>query len=138
MAEVVAFAFGLAASSFFPIIIMGVFWKRATKEGAIAGMASGIVFTAAYIIYFKFVNKPFNNADHWFLGISAEGIGMIGMMVNFVVMTRRLAGHAGAAEGGPGPRRQPPVPEGVGPPGRRGRAEGGRREPLVHAPVRRQ
>ncbi len=86
VAEVVAFAFGLAASSFFPIIIMGVFWKRATKEAAISGMLSGIVFTASYIIYFKFVNKPLNNADHWFLGISPEGIGMIGMTVNFVVM----------------------------------------------------
>jgi cation/acetate symporter len=86
VAEVVAFAFGLAASSFFPVIIMGVFWKRATKEAAITGMLSGIVFTAAYIIYFKFMNKPLNNAEHWFLGISPEGIGMIGMAVNFVVM----------------------------------------------------
>jgi cation/acetate symporter len=87
VAEVVAFAFGLAASSFFPIIIMGVFWKRASKEGAIAGMLSGILFTAAYIIYFKFMNKPLNNAQHWWLGISPEGIGMIGMIVNFVVLT---------------------------------------------------
>jgi cation/acetate symporter len=86
VAEVVAFAFGLAASSFFPIIIMGVFWKRATKEAAICGMLSGIIFTAAYIIYFKFMNKPLNTREHWFLGISPEGIGMIGMIINFVVM----------------------------------------------------
>jgi cation/acetate symporter len=86
VAEVVAFAFGLAASSFFPVIIMGVFWKRATKEAAIAGMLTGIVFTAAYIIYFKFMNKPLNTREHWFLEISPEGIGMVGMVVNFVVM----------------------------------------------------
>jgi cation/acetate symporter len=85
VAEVVAFAFGLAASSFFPIIIMGVFWKRATKEGAMAGMVSGIVFTAAYIIYFKFMNKPLNNAEHWWFRISPEGIGMVGMIINFSV-----------------------------------------------------
>ena len=86
VAEVVAFAFGLAASSFFPVIIMGVFWKRATKEAAISGMIIGIIFTAAYIIYFKFMNKPLNTREHWFLGISPEGIGMIGMIINFVVM----------------------------------------------------
>jgi cation/acetate symporter len=86
VAQVVAFAFGLAASSFFPVIIMGVFWKRATKEAAIAGMAVGIIFTAAYIIYFKFMRPELNNAEHWFLKISPEGIGMIGMMLNFAVM----------------------------------------------------
>jgi cation/acetate symporter len=86
VAQVVAFAFGLAASSFFPVIIMGVFWKRATKEAAIAGMLIGIIFTATYIIYFKFVNPSANNAEHWFLKISPEGIGMIGMIINFVVM----------------------------------------------------
>lgn len=85
VAQVVAFAFGLAASSFFPVIILGIFWKRATKEGAIAGMLSGMLFTAAYIVYFKFVNPSINDADHWFLGISPEGIGSIGMVVNFVV-----------------------------------------------------
>jgi cation/acetate symporter len=86
VAQVVAVAFGLAASSFFPVIIMGVFWKRATKEAAIAGMLIGIIFTATYIIYFKFVNPSANNAEHWFLKISPEGIGMIGMIINFVVM----------------------------------------------------
>jgi cation/acetate symporter len=65
---------------------MGVFWKRATKEGAMAGMALGIIFTAAYIIYFKFVNPSANNLQHWWFGISPEGIGMIGMLINFVVL----------------------------------------------------
>jgi cation/acetate symporter len=85
VASVVAFAFGLAASSFFPAIIMGIFSKRMNKEGAIAGMISGITFTAAYIIYFKFVNPAANTADHWFFGISPEGIGAVGMVVNFAV-----------------------------------------------------
>mgnify|MGYP006333245341 CR=1 FL=1 len=79
------FAFGLAASSFFPVIIMGVFWKRATKEGAMAGMAVGIIFTAWYIIYFKFVNPAANTLPNWWFAISPEGIGMVGMVVNFVV-----------------------------------------------------
>ncbi len=87
VAQVVAFAFGLAASSFFPVIIAGIFWKRATKEGAMLGMAAGIIFTAAYIIYFKFVNPADNTAAHWWFGISPEGIGSIGMVINFVVLT---------------------------------------------------
>ncbi len=86
VAQVVAFAFGLAASSFFPIIITGIFWRRATKEGAMAGMATGIVFTAAYIIYFKFMNPAMNSAEHWWWGISPEGIGTIGMLLNFAVL----------------------------------------------------
>lgn len=85
VAQVVAFAFGLAASSFFPVIIMGVFWKRTTKEGAILGMLSGIIFTAVYIIYFKFVSPEMNKAENWLWGISPEGIGTIGMMINFAV-----------------------------------------------------
>ncbi len=87
VAQVVAFAFGLAASSFFPILVLGVFWRRTTKEGAIAGMLSGIIFTAGYIIYFKFINPAANNPSHWWFGISPEGIGMIGMLINFVVTT---------------------------------------------------
>lgn len=85
VAQVVAFAFGLAASSFFPVIIMGIFNKRLNREGAVAGMISGIVFTAAYIIYFKFMNPELNNKDHWLFGISPEGIGTVGMVLNFVV-----------------------------------------------------
>jgi len=81
VAEVVAFAFGLAASSFFPAIILGIFSKRTTMQGVIAGMISGITFTTSYIIYFKFVNP----AGTLWWGISPEGIGTVGMMVNFVV-----------------------------------------------------
>lgn len=84
VAQVVAFAFGLAAASFFPAIIMGIFHKRMNKEGAIAGMVVGIVFTLAYIIYFKFIN-PTAGADEWFLQISPEGIGTVGMVLNFIV-----------------------------------------------------
>ncbi len=82
VAQVVAFAFGLAASSFFPAIILGIFSSRTNREGAIAGMLTGIIFTAAYIIYFKFLG---GTKDQWFLGISPEGIGTIGMVLNFAV-----------------------------------------------------
>jgi cation/acetate symporter len=85
VAEVVAFAFGLAASSFFPAIVMGIFSKRMNREGAVSGMISGIVFTAAYIIYFKFVNPSANTSENWWFGISPEGIGTMGMVVNFAV-----------------------------------------------------
>lgn len=85
VAQVVAFAFGLAAASFFPAIIMGIFSKKMNREGALSGMVVGIVFTAAYIIYFKFINPGANNADHWWFGISPEGIGTIGMILNFIV-----------------------------------------------------
>ncbi len=85
VAEVVAFAFGLAAASFFPVIIMGIFSTRMNKEGAIAGMICGLVFTLGYIIFFKFVSPELNTADHWWFGISPEGIGSVGMLINFVV-----------------------------------------------------
>jgi cation/acetate symporter len=85
VAQVVAFAFGLAASSFFPAIIMGIFSKRMNREGAVSGMLVGITFTASYIIYFKFISPDLNTAEHWFLGISPEGIGTVGMLLNFAV-----------------------------------------------------
>ena len=85
VAQVVAFAFGLAASSFFPAIVLGIFDKRTNMQGAVSGMVIGILFTATYIIYFKFVNPANNNPEHWFMGISPEGIGTIGMVVNAVV-----------------------------------------------------
>lgn len=85
VAQVVAFAFGLAASSFFPIIIMGIFSKRMNKEGAIAGMIAGLVFTAAYIVYFKFIQPDLNVQENWWFGISPEGIGTLGMVLNFIV-----------------------------------------------------
>jgi len=84
VAQVVAFAFGLAAASFFPILVLGVFSARTTKQGAIAGMLSGILFTAAYIIYFRFFDRG-AGADDWLLGISPEGIGSVGMLLNFAV-----------------------------------------------------
>ncbi len=85
VAEVVAFAFGLAASSFFPAIIMGIFSKRMNKYGAISGMIIGLIFTAAYIIYFKFIHPEWNTPSHWWFGISPEGIGTMGMLINFFV-----------------------------------------------------
>ena len=85
VAQVVAFAFGLAAASFFPAIILGIFSRRMNREGAVAGMISGIVFTAAYIIYFHYVNPAANTPDNWFMGISPEGIGFVGMLINFAV-----------------------------------------------------
>jgi len=85
VAQVVAFAFGLAASSFFPVIILGIFDRRTTREGAIAGMITGITFTAAYIVFFKFVSPELNSAEHWWLGISPEGIGTVGMGINFAI-----------------------------------------------------
>ncbi|HGF7189756.1 TPA: sodium:solute symporter family protein [Vibrio cholerae] len=85
VAQVVAFAFGLAAASFFPAIILGIFYKKMNKEGAIIGMLAGITFTAAYIIYFKFINPEASVPANWWFGISPEGIGTLGMCLNFVV-----------------------------------------------------
>lgn len=86
VAQVVAFAFGLAAASFFPAIIMGIFSKRMNRQGAITGMVVGLLFTMAYIVYFKFLVDPSQNtAANWFLGISPEGIGTVGMVLNFLV-----------------------------------------------------
>ena len=85
VAQVVAFAFGLAASSFFPAIILGIFDKRMNREGAIAGMIVGILFTATYIVYFKpALGGPGTPEGYWF-GISPEGIGTLGMLINLVV-----------------------------------------------------
>ncbi len=92
VAEVVAFAFGLAAASFFPVLMLGIFSTRMNKEAAIAGMITGLTFTFGYIVYFKFISPELNNADHWFFGISPEGIGTLGMLLNFAVsmMVMRL------------------------------------------------
>ncbi len=80
VAQVVAFAFGLAASSFFPIIVLGIFWKRCNAKGAAAGMVSGLAFTATYMIWSLYVSP-----GSTVLGISPEGIGTVGALVNFVV-----------------------------------------------------
>jgi len=87
--EVVAFAFGLAAASFFPIILLGIFDQRTNREGAIAGLLVGLIFTGAYILGTRAdkilpgVEEPFFGP--WFFGISAQGIGAVGMVLNFVV-----------------------------------------------------
>ncbi|HAK52260.1 MAG TPA: cation acetate symporter [Gammaproteobacteria bacterium] len=85
VAQVVAFAFGLAAASFFPVILLGIFVKRMNREAAIAGMVTGLTFTFSYIVYFKFISPETNNATHWLFGISPEGIGTLGMLINFAV-----------------------------------------------------
>jgi len=92
VAQVVAFAFGLAAASLFPPILLGIFFKRMNKQGAIAGMVTGLLFTYGYIEFFKglflkWAGAPWgeNVAQNWFLGISPEGIGVIGMLLNFAV-----------------------------------------------------
>lgn len=88
VAQVVAFAFGLAASSLFPVLVMGIFSKRINKYGAICGMLTGLVFTMGYIIYFKGIfiaPMAANTSDNWLFGISPEGIGSIGMCLNFIV-----------------------------------------------------
>lgn len=80
IAQLVAFAFGLAASTFFPAILLGIFDRRMNMQGAVAGMIVGLVFTASYIIGTKYLGWP-----NFILGITAEGIGAIGMLLNFVV-----------------------------------------------------
>ncbi|MBW2242322.1 MAG: cation acetate symporter [Deltaproteobacteria bacterium] len=84
VAQVVAFAFGLAASSFFPALVLGIFTTSTTKWGAIAGMLSGIGFTGTYIIWFKYID-PTAGPEAWWWGISPEGIGSVGMLLNFAV-----------------------------------------------------
>ncbi|MFP6623457.1 MAG: cation acetate symporter, partial [Myxococcota bacterium] len=88
VAQVVALAFGLAASSLFPVILLGIFSFRVNKQGAIAGMLSGLTFTVGYITYFKGVFvEPFaqNLPENWLFGISPEGIGAVGALLNFAV-----------------------------------------------------
>ncbi len=85
VAPVVALAFGLAAASFFPAIIMGIFSKRMNKEGAIAGMISGLAITIFYILMYKFNMFGETTKDDWWFGVSPEGFGTIGMLVNFAV-----------------------------------------------------
>ncbi|WP_421856747.1 sodium:solute symporter family protein [Oceanicaulis sp.] len=140
VAAVVAFAFGLGAASFFPVIFLGIFWKRMNKEGAIAGMVVGLSITAAYIVHFKIgfsptvlgvvaliisvillimyfglkeegdtrpmligavvfgviflgglfgllPNIPQGTTDQWFLGVSPEGFGAVGMVISFITAT---------------------------------------------------
>ena len=85
VAQVVAFAFGLAASTIFPALFLGIFYKRLNKEGAIAGMISGLIATSSYITYFKFISPQLNIAENWLFGISPEGFGFFGMIINFCI-----------------------------------------------------
>tara|TARA_B100001248_G_scaffold60549_1_gene41619 strand:+ start:3869 stop:5614 length:1746 start_codon:yes stop_codon:yes gene_type:complete len=85
VAQVVALAFGLAAATIFPALFLGIFTSWVTREGSILGMLSGLLFTMTYIIYFKFIFTDLNNPDYWLFEISPEGIGVIGMFINFVV-----------------------------------------------------
>ena len=85
VAQVVAFAFGLAAASFFPVIILGIFSKRTTREGAILGMIAGIAFTGVYIVWFTLMHPELSNSNNWWFGISPQGIGTVGMLINFAV-----------------------------------------------------
>lgn len=85
VAEVVAFAFGLAAASFFPAILLGIFSRRMNAAGAISGMLAGIAFTAGYILWFKFLHPEDSRPENWWFGISPEGIGALGALINFAV-----------------------------------------------------
>jgi cation/acetate symporter len=80
VSQVVAFAFGLAAASFFPALTLGIFTKRVSTIPAVAGMIVGIVFTAAYILGSVYLGMP-----NWCFGIGPQGIGTIGMLLNFAV-----------------------------------------------------
>ena len=85
VAQVVALAFGLAAATIFPALFLGIFTSWVTREGSILGMLGGLLFTMTYIIYFKFIFTDLNNPDYWLFEISPEGIGVIGMCINFIV-----------------------------------------------------
>jgi cation/acetate symporter len=85
VAQVVALAFGLAAATIFPVLVLGIFTKSVSKEGAIAGMLSGLIFTLGYILWFKFISPELNSASFWLMGISPEGIGILGAGINFLV-----------------------------------------------------
>ena len=85
VAQVVAFAFGLAAASLFPVILLGIFWKRMNREGAIASMLTGLIPTFAYIWHFKLGAGKAATSEDWFLGVSPEGIGFVVMTGSIVV-----------------------------------------------------
>ena len=85
VAEVVAIAFGLAAASFFPAIILGIFYKKMNRQGAIAGMIAGLLFTLSYVVFFKIAFSEYNTPEFWWFGISPEGIGTLGMLLNLTV-----------------------------------------------------
>jgi cation/acetate symporter len=85
VAAVVALAFGLAAASFFPAIVMGIFYKRMNKEGAISGMITGLLLMLFYMTKFKFGWFGGGTEADWWFGISPEGFGTFAMLINFIV-----------------------------------------------------
>ena len=85
VAAVVALAFGLAAASFFPAIVMGIFYKRMNKEGAISGMLTGLLLMLFYMTKFKFGWFGGGTSEDWWFGISPEGFGTFAMLTNFIV-----------------------------------------------------
>ncbi|MGE3395144.1 MAG: sodium:solute symporter family protein [Steroidobacteraceae bacterium] len=94
VAQTVAFAFGLAAATLFPAIVLGIFSKRVNQPGAVAGMLAGLVFTLGYIVYFNFMAPELNRPEHWLLGISPTEIGALGALLNVattVVVSRVTA-----------------------------------------------
>ena len=82
VAQTVAFAFGLAAATFFPSIILGIFDKRMNKQGAIAGIFTGFTFTLGYIVYFSFINT---DSQNYLFGINPSGIGTIGTLLHLII-----------------------------------------------------
>ena len=101
VAQVVALAFGLAAASLFPVILLGIFSVRVNRPGAIAGMICGLLFTVGYVVVFKgvFIEPLAENvAENWLFGISPEGIGGIGMLINFAVALTVSAATAAPPE----------------------------------------
>ena len=103
--EVVAFAFGLAAASFFPAIFLGIFSKRVNRAGAVTGMIVGLVFTLGYIVMCTankvlpmFFDAPLLTQEEWFLGISPQGIGTLGMVLNFGRYVGSVVQHQAATE----------------------------------------
>ena len=114
VAQVVAFAFGLAAASFFPAIILGIFSRRMNREGAVAGMISGIAFTAGYIIHFNYVDPAANTPDNWFMGISPEGNRVRGNAHQLRSGAHGFPLQRTTARGGGSAGGQHPCPQGVG------------------------
>ena len=116
VAQVVALAFGLAACSLFPAIVMGIFTKRMNKEGAVAGMLAGLAFTIVYIGIFKFgwFGDIPNTKENWLFGISPEGIGSIGMLINFAVAFTVMAFTARTPQGVKDMVEQIRIPGGAG------------------------
>ena len=82
MIETVALAFSIAASTFFPAIVLGIFVKKVNKQGAVAGMVAGLLFSVGYIAYFQFMGG--NEGGYW-MDISPQGIGVVGLILNLIV-----------------------------------------------------